>query len=86
MTTVEIYTTPYCPYCIQAKRLLDSKAIHYQEIDLSQQPNKRQEMLERAEQRHTVPQIFINNIGIGGCDDLYALNDTGKLDKLLNLE
>lgn len=84
MAKVEIYLTQYCPFCVRAKQLLDAKGIDYVEIDLEQQPAKRQEMLERAQQRHTVPQIFINNVGIGGCDDLYHLHHTNKLDTLLN--
>ena len=82
MTIVEMYVSDYCPYCTSAKRLLDSKNIDYKVIDVNISPEIKQEMIERSGQR-TVPQIFINNKSIGGCDDLYALNDAEKLDKLL---
>lgn len=83
MSTIEIYLTPYCPYCVKALELLDSKKVSYQKIDVYNAPEKKQEMITRSG-KHTVPQIFINNISIGGCDDLYALNDLEKLDKLLS--
>lgn len=82
MATVEIYSTPYCPYCIRAKMLLDSKGTQYQELDISGNMQMRQEMIERSN-RHTVPQIFINNNSIGGYDELYELNNDNKLDILL---
>jgi glutaredoxin 3 len=80
---VEIYTTPYCGYCRMAKQLLARKNVTYTEIDVSGDATLRQKMVERAEGRTTVPQIFIGGSHVGGCDDLYELNDAGNLDKLL---
>ncbi|MEM6489998.1 MAG: glutaredoxin 3 [Pseudomonadota bacterium] len=84
MATVEIYTTPICPYCRMAKRLLNDKGIAFTEIDVMMAPSKRAEMKQRAGGRHTVPQIFVGETHVGGCDDLYALEQAGKLDPLLN--
>ena len=84
MTTIEIYTTPLCPYCWRAKRLLDRKGVAYREVDLYREPERRSEMLARAEGRRTVPQIFIDGRGIGGSDELHALDARGELDPLLN--
>lgn len=83
MAKVEIYTKAVCPYCVRAKQLLDSKGVTYTEIPVDTDPKELEMMLLRAEGRRTVPQIFINDMGIGGCDDLYALNSAGKLDALL---
>lgn len=83
MKTVEIYTSPLCGFCHAAKRLLTSKGISFSEIDVAREPQRRQEMLARANGRHTVPQIFIGETHIGGCDELYALERSGKLDPLL---
>lgn len=83
MKRVEIYTTSTCPYCIAAKRLLDQKGVSYEETDVGANPILRQEMSQRANGRRTVPQIFIDGQGIGGCDDLHALDHQGKLDQLL---
>ncbi len=83
MQPVEIYTTPYCGFCQSAKRLLDSKGVAYSEIDVAGDPGLRQAMTERANGGYTVPQIFIGDIHVGGCDDLYALEGAGKLDPLL---
>lgn len=83
MPPVEIYTTPYCPYCAWAKELLGKKNVPFKEIDVSGKPDLRAEMTKRANGRTTVPQIFIGATHVGGCDDLYALNDEGKLDPLL---
>ena len=85
MATIEIYTTPMCPYCSRAKRLLDSKTVPYTEIDLWVETGRRQEMLQRANGRTSVPQIFIDGRGIGGSDELAALEQAGKLDALLGL-
>lgn len=79
---VEIYTSPLCPYCWRAKRLLDHKGVPYQEIDVWREPGRRAEMVERGG-GHTVPQIFLDGRPIGGCDDLYALEAAGELDRLL---
>ena len=84
MPVVEIYTKPLCPFCIRAKRLFKQKGVDYQEIDIWLSSTRKQEMLARAEGRTTVPQIFIDGRGIGGCDDLMALEAAGELDPLLN--
>lgn len=83
MPNVEIYTSPFCGYCHAAKRLLSAKSVSFTEVDLSTQPEKRSEMLDRAGGRHTVPQIFIGETHVGGYDDLAALERAGKLDPLL---
>jgi glutaredoxin 3 len=83
MSTVEIYTTPTCGYCHAAKRLLTKKGIAFTEIDVSANHDQRVRMMERAGGRRTVPQIFIDGAHVGGCDDLYALDDAGKLDPML---
>ncbi len=82
MKTVEIYTTQTCPYCIAAKGLLKKKGVAYKEIDVGADPALRQAMTERAGRR-SVPQIFIGGIHVGGCDDLHALDQAGKLDPML---
>ena len=84
MPVVEIYTKPLCPFCIRAKRLFKQKGVAYDEIDIWLSSARRKEMLERAEGRYTVPQIFIDGRAIGGCDDLMALEAKGELDPLLN--
>ncbi len=83
MNHVEIYTTKTCPYCDKAKKLLMKKSVSYHEVDVSSDAELRQSMTDRANGRRTVPQIFINSVSIGGCDDLYALDAAGKLDMLL---
>ena len=83
MQPVEIYTTPTCGYCRAAKQLLAQKGVSFSEIDLGRDPSRRAEMNARAPGRHTVPQIFIGATHVGGCDDLYALERSGKLDALL---
>lgn len=83
MPKIEVYTTPMCPYCWRAKRLLDDKKVDYVEIDLWSEKARRQEMLGRAEGRTSVPQIFIDGRGIGGSDELAALEQSGQLDALL---
>ncbi|HBM68011.1 MAG TPA: glutaredoxin 3 [Rhodobacteraceae bacterium] len=84
MQTIEIYTTPFCGYCLAAKRLLNQKKAPFHEIDLSKNPDRRKEMQKRAEGGRTVPQIFIGELHIGGCDELYQLEQAKKLDALLN--
>ena len=84
MAPVEIYTTPYCPYCLDAKALLKKKNVAFTEIDVSRDQDLKQKMIQRANGGYTVPQIFIGSAHIGGCDDLYALEGAGKLDPLLN--
>lgn len=83
MARVEIYTKMFCPYCSRAKRLLSDKGVGYEEYDITMGGRKRDEMLGRANGRHTVPQIFIGDHHVGGCDDLTALEQAGKLDPLL---
>jgi glutaredoxin 3 len=83
MRPVEIYTTPICPYCAMAKRLLQKKGVAYTEIDVSRDPSLRTAMTQRANGRRTVPQIFIGETHVGGCDDLHELDYAGKLDPLL---
>ena len=83
MRPVEIYTTPYCGYCAMAKRLLDRKGVAYREIDVSADPELRAAMVQRANGRRTVPQIFVGTTHVGGSDDLHALDHAGKLDPLL---
>ncbi len=82
MAEVIVYTTTYCPYCVRAKNLLDRKKILYTEIDVTNDAALREKM-EADSGRRTVPQIFIDGRSIGGCDDLYALDKQGELDKLL---
>jgi glutaredoxin 3 len=82
MAKIEIYTKPYCPYCERAKALLDDKGAAYKEIVASSDPDLRAEMNERSG-RFTYPQIFIDDLHVGGCDDLMALNQRGGLDPLL---
>jgi glutaredoxin 3 len=83
MKQVEIYTSPICGFCVSAKRLLDAKGVPYVERDVFAEPGARAEMVQRADGRRTVPQIFIDGVGIGGCDELHALERAGKLDGLL---
>ena len=80
---VTIYTTPICPYCAMAKRLLQAKSVAYDEIDVSRDPAQRAAMTQKAGGLHTVPQIWIGERHVGGCDDLYALEQRGQLDALL---
>ncbi len=80
--SITIYTTPICPYCYRAKALLDQKGVAYTEINVMMDPAKRQEMMARSGRR-TVPQIFIGDYHVGGCDDLYRLDREGRLDPLL---
>jgi len=84
MAKIEIYTKIFCGYCVRAKRLLESKGVAFEEYDISMGGPQRQEMLQRANGRTTVPQIFIDDRHIGGSDDLYELERSGRLDPLLN--
>ena len=84
MKTVEIYTSPTCGFCHAAKRLLTAKGVSFSEVDVVRHPDRRPEMESRAKGRRTVPQIFIGGLHIGGCDDLHALDDAGKLDPMLS--
>lgn len=83
MPTIDIYTSPMCGYCHAAKHLLKRKGVEFNEINVFVDGTKKAEMIQRSNGGRTVPQIFINGQHIGGCDDLYALDDMGKLDPLL---
>ena len=82
MRPITIYTTPYCPFCVRAKRLLAQKKLPYQEIDVSTDDEARDKLAERTGQQ-TVPQIYIGETHVGGSDELYALESRGELDALL---
>jgi glutaredoxin 3 len=83
MPQIEIYTSPLCGFCHAAKRLLNQKGATFTEIDVLANPDRKPEMIQRANGGRTVPQIFIGDTHVGGCDDLYALDRAGKLDPLL---
>lgn len=83
MAKVDIYTREFCPFCVRALKLLDSKGVSYTHIDAGMDPDKRKEMIQRANGGSTYPQIFVGDIHIGGCDDMFALERAGKLDALL---
>ena len=80
MKPVEIYTSPLCGFCHAAKRLLKQKGVEFSEVNILTNPGRKPEMIARANGGHTVPQIFIGDEHVGGCDDLYALERAGKLD------
>ncbi|SBS26800.1 Glutaredoxin-3 [Marinomonas spartinae] len=82
MANVTIYSSDYCPFCIRAKQLLTSKSVDFNEINVDGQRERRQEMMEKSG-RHTVPQIWIDELHVGGCDELFALEREQKLDALL---
>ena len=86
MANIEIYTTPFCGFCYQAKSLLNDKRVDYIEVDIISQPKRHSEMIERAGGLQTVPQIFIDNQHIGGCDELYELEAKDKLNSILNVK
>ena len=83
MPQITIYTTPICPYCVRAQALLKKKGVRFREIDVFMDVDARREMEMKARGRYTVPQIFIGERHVGGCDDLYALERAGELDPLL---
>ena len=83
MKSVEIYTSPLCGFCHAAKRLLSQKGVEYSEVDVWANPDRKPEMIKRANGGRTVPQIFVGDLHVGGCDDLYDLERNGKLDGLL---
>ncbi len=83
MKPVEIYTSPLCGFCHAAKRLLTQKGVKFTEIDVLANPDRKPEMIQRANGGRTVPQIFVGETHVGGCDDLYGLDRAGKLDSLL---
>ena len=82
MPTIEIYTKAFCPYCSRAKALLEAKGVQYREISVDFGGELREQMIQRARGRTTVPQIFIREHHVGGCDDLFELHHSGKLDEL----
>ena len=84
--SIVIYTKGYCPYCVKAKDLFDKKGLQYTEINIEKDQQLMQEVIRKSGGRRTFPQIFINDQHIGGCDDLYQLNQNGKLEKILNGE
>jgi glutaredoxin 3 len=84
-TKVTIYTASLCPYCHMAKELLRSKGITFEEVDVTGQADLRAEMCSRAGGRNTVPQIWVGDVHVGGCDDLYCLDRAGRLNQLLNM-
>jgi glutaredoxin 3 len=83
MPSITIYTKSWCPYCSAAKKLLSEKGAGFTEIDIEKKPEARAEMIQKAGGRSTVPQIFIGEKHVGGCDDLYALDDRGELERML---
>lgn len=83
MQPVEIYTSPLCGYCHAAKRLLKQKGVSFSEVNILAHPNRKPEMIKRAGGARTVPQIFVGDLHVGGCDELHALERAGKLDALL---
>lgn len=85
MAVIEVYGTPRCPYCVRAKYLLDRKGVEYRWIDVSGNDELYQTMV-RLSNGHTVPQIFIDGRPIGGCDEMYALDNQGRLDEMLGLK
>jgi len=85
MKKITIYTTPYCPFCIRAKQLLKNKNIEFQEIDLSEEPDKFDEMSKKSNGARTVPQIFVDDAHIGDCDYIHELDNKGKLNKILGI-
>jgi glutaredoxin 3 len=86
MADVELYTTPFCPYCMRARALLDRKGVAFTDIDITEEPGRRTEMIRRAGGRTSVPQIFIDGEHIGGSDELVALDRAGELDAKLGMK
>lgn len=83
MQNITIYTKDGCPYCVRAKALLDSKGLIYQEVNVGNDPEKRASLSQKSNGSKTVPQIFIGDRHIGGCDNLIDFNNSGNLDKLV---
>ena len=80
---IEVYSGDYCPYCVRAKSLLKQRSLEFIEYNVQQEPDKRAEMMKRSNGGRSIPQIFINDKHVGGCDDLYALDKKGKLEEWL---
>jgi glutaredoxin 3 len=85
MKKITIYTTPYCPFCTRAKKLLKNKNIKFQEIDLSEKPDQFDVMSKKSNGARTVPQIFVDDAHIGDCDYIHELDNKGKLNKILGI-
>jgi glutaredoxin 3 len=85
MAHVLIYSSAWCGYCARAKKLLSGKGVAYEDVDVDAEPRRRTEMREKAGGRTSVPQIFIDGVHVGGCDDIHALDETGKLDEMLGV-
>lgn len=85
MARIELYTTSWCPFCVRAKQLLNSKNVAFEDTDVDREPQQRAAMMQRGGGR-TVPQIFINDHAVGGCDELFALERAGELDALLGAD
>lgn len=83
MARIEVYSTFLCPFCYRAKTLLDSKGVAYEEIDVMLRPDRRAEMTKRSGGRTSVPQVFVNGVHIGNCDELCALEAEGELDAII---
>ncbi len=83
MATIEVYSGDFCPYCVKAKSLLKKKGLEFSEYNVKRDMKRQAEMAERAPGARTIPQIFINNRHVGGCDDLFALEKRGELDAWL---
>lgn len=83
MEPVIVYSSPFCPFCSRAKKLLSDKGVDFDEIDVFSDMTRKKEMIDRADGKRTVPQIFVGNVHIGGCDELYTLESQGRLDPLL---
>jgi glutaredoxin 3 len=83
MQKIELYTKVYCPYCTRAKSLLAEKGLEFTVFEIDKQPELRDTMIKRANGASTVPQVFIGDTHVGGCDELFALETTGKLDEIL---
>ena len=81
---IEIYSGDYCPYCVRAKSLLKQRGLDFIEYNVQSEPEKRAEMMKRSQGARTIPQIFINDQHLGGCDDLYAVDKKGELDTWLD--
>ena len=85
MSKIKIYTTPYCPFCLRIKNLMKKKKIIFEEVDLSIEPEKFDEMISKTKGARTVPQIFVNETHIGDCDHIHELDNKGQLDKILGI-
>lgn len=83
MQKVVMYSTRFCPFCVRARALLDSKGLAFEDIPVDGDPPRRQEMVDKSG-RYTVPQIWVGDTHVGGCDELYALEQAGKLDQLVS--